>query len=92
MGRYRFALDNLDGRFTVGAGTRWMAAFRDGDGPKLSPVWLVDAMMAYETNHWRYALNVNNLTDKTYLATCLSRGDCWYGARRSAIASVTYKF
>ncbi|NYS11777.1 TonB-dependent siderophore receptor [Achromobacter xylosoxidans] len=91
-GRYRFALDNLDGRFTVGAGTRWMSSFRDGDGPKLSPVWLVDAMMAYETSHWRYALNVNNLTDKTYLATCLSRGDCWYGARRSAIASVTYKF
>lgn len=55
-GRYRFALDNLDGRFTVGAGTRWMSSFRDGDGPKLSP------------------------------------GDCWCGARRSAIASVTYKF
>jgi iron complex outermembrane receptor protein len=91
-GRYRFGLDNLDGRFTVGAGARWMASFRDGNGPKLPPVWLVDSMVSYETSQWRYALNVNNLLDKTYLATCLSRGDCWYGARRSVIASVSYKF
>ncbi|WP_144633537.1 TonB-dependent siderophore receptor [Bordetella genomosp. 13] len=90
-GKYRFAVGGLDG-FAVGAGTRWMSSFHDGAGPQIASVTLVDAMLSYESNQWRYALNVNNLADKTYVATCLSRGDCWYGARRSAIVSATYKF
>jgi iron complex outermembrane receptor protein len=35
---------------------------------------------------------VQNLTDKIYFATCLGRGDCWYGARRTVIASARYRF
>ena len=38
---------------------------------------------------WRFALNANNLTDKQYVASCLERGDCWYGNRRRVFASVT---
>jgi iron complex outermembrane receptor protein len=49
-------------------------------------------MIAYETPDWRLALNANNIFDKVYVSTCLSRGDCWYGARRSIVASATYKF
>ena len=69
-----------------------MSAFKDGNAPETGAVVLFDGMLAYDTAKWRYAINVNNLTDKTYIATCLSRGDCWYGARRSVIASATYRF
>ncbi len=90
-GKYRFALGNVQG-FAVGLGTRWMSNFRDGNAPTTPSVVLFDGMLSYDADNWRYALNVNNITDKTYIATCLSRGDCWYGARRSVIASATYKF
>ena len=49
-------------------------------------------MAAWESQHWRLALNVNNATDKSYVSTCLSRGDCWWGARRNVVASATYRW
>ena len=63
-----------------------------GAGPRVPGMALVDLVLAYETAQWRYALNINNATDKTYVSTCLSRGDCWYGARRNVVASATYRF
>ncbi|HLU19570.1 MAG TPA: TonB-dependent siderophore receptor [Pusillimonas sp.] len=90
-GKYRFAINNTPG-FSVGAGVRWFSSFRDGSGPEVPSLTLVDAMLAYDTKHYRLALNANNLLDKVYVSTCLERGDCWYGARRSVVASVTYKF
>lgn len=62
------------------------------DYPKTPSVTLVDAMVAWENTRWRAALNVTNLSDKVYYSTCLSRGDCWYGARRSVIGSLAYRF
>lgn len=89
--KYRFALAGLTG-FSAGAGVRWMSAFTDGAAPETPSVTLLDLMLAYETAQWRLALNINNATDKSYNAVCLSRGDCWWGARRNAIASATYRF
>jgi iron complex outermembrane receptor protein len=90
-GKYRFAVGDVDG-LSVGEGVRWLGSFRDGAAPHTPSVTLVDAMLAYETPSWRYALNVNNLFDKTYVSTCLSRGDCWYGSQRTIVASATYRF
>lgn len=90
-GKYRFAIGNVTG-LSAGAGVRWLGDFQDGDAPRTPSVTLVDAMLAYETPSWRYAINANNLFDKTYVSTCLSRGDCWYGSRRSIVASATYRF
>ncbi|HWL29910.1 MAG TPA: TonB-dependent receptor, partial [Burkholderiaceae bacterium] len=90
-GKYRFAIGNVTG-LSAGAGVRWLGGFQDGAAPRTPSVTLVDAMLAYETPSWRYALNVNNLLDKTYVSTCLSRGDCWYGSRRSIVASAMYRF
>ena len=90
-GKYSFAVADVPG-FAVGAGVRWMSSFKDGAAPTTQSVVLWDSMVSYENSDWRYALNVNNMFDKTYIATCLSRGDCWYGARRSVVASATYKF
>ncbi|MGR4868797.1 TonB-dependent siderophore receptor [Variovorax sp. LARHSF232] len=92
--KYRFAVAGMPG-FAVGAGVRWMSAFRDtsfGIGPEVPSQTLVDAMISWESAKLRLALNVNNLSDKTYFSTCLSRGDCWYGARRNVVASATYRF
>jgi len=90
-GKYRFAINGTPG-FSAGAGVRWFSSFRDGSGPEVPSLTLVDAMLAYDTKRYRLALNANNLFDKVYVSTCLERGDCWYGARRSVVASVTYKF
>lgn len=53
---------------------------------------LLDPMDAHETGPWRMALNVNNATDRTCVANCLSRGDCGWGARRNAVATLTYRW
>jgi len=92
--KYRFSIGGLSG-FSAGAGVRLMSSFRDlqfGVGPRVPGVALADLVFAYETARWRYALNINNVTDKVYVSTCLSRGDCWYGARRNVVASATYRF
>jgi iron complex outermembrane receptor protein len=92
--RYRFAIAGVTG-FSAGAGVRWMGSFTDvsaGTGPRIPGVALLDLVLAYDTAKWRYALNVNNATDKDYFSTCLSRGDCWFGARRNVVASATYRF
>ncbi|MDS1140230.1 TonB-dependent siderophore receptor [Pusillimonas sp. SM2304] len=90
-GKYRFAIGQTSG-FSAGAGVRWLGSFSDGPAPETPSVTLVDAMLAYETDSWRYALNATNLFNKTYVSTCLGRGDCWWGAQRSIIATATYRF
>ncbi|MBA4110567.1 MAG: TonB-dependent siderophore receptor [Leptothrix sp. (in: Bacteria)] len=81
------------GRFKVGAGARYIGTSTDGtDRNKVPAVTLVDAMLSYDTGDWRMALNVNNLADKRYLTTCLARGDCFLGQRRTAVATASYRF
>ena len=53
---------------------------------------VVDAMLSYDTHDWRYALNINNLADKRYVASCLERGDCWFGQGRRVVLSATYRY
>lgn len=89
--KYRFAIAGTPG-FSIGGGLRFMSAFRDGAAPETPSVTLADLLLAYETGNWRYALNVSNLTDRKYASTCLSRGDCWFGARRNVVATATYLF
>jgi iron complex outermembrane receptor protein len=93
--KYRFAIAGVPG-FSAGAGVRYMGSFRDvsfgGYGPRIPSVTLLDLVLAYETANWRYALNINNATDKEYFSTCLARGDCWWGTRRNIVASATYRF
>ena len=37
-------------------------------------------------------VNVNNLTDKSYIAACNSLSYCYFGAERSIVGSLSYKF
>lgn len=81
---------NLPG-LRLGAGVRYVSRIGDGTGLVFVPsVTLLDAVASYDVGPWRATLNFNNLTDKSYISTCLARGDCWFGQRRNIIASVTY--
>ncbi|MBW7900092.1 MAG: TonB-dependent siderophore receptor [Rhodocyclaceae bacterium] len=51
---------------------------------------LVDAMVGYTTGPWRLALNVTNLTDKDYFASCTY--GCFFGEPRKVIGTVTYRW
>ena len=54
---------------------------------------LGDLMLGYRfSENLDLALNVRNVTDKKYLTSCLTRGDCFPGLRRSVNASLKYSF
>lgn len=55
-------------------------------------VVLGDLAVHYEWQNWRTAINVINLTDKIYVASCASASSCFYGDRRRVTASVSYKW
>jgi iron complex outermembrane receptor protein len=77
----------------VGAGVRHIGSTADDQGNNAVPsVNLYDLLVGYDRGPWRLALNVTNLTDKAYIATCLSRGDCWFGAQRRAVLSAAYRW
>jgi iron complex outermembrane receptor protein len=82
---HRFGSLGLPG-LRAGLGVRHIGTTGTGDAGV--PV----TVPAYDRGDWRFALNANNLSDKTYIAACLSRGDCWFGAKRKVIATVAYRF
>lgn len=86
----RFSIGDTDG-FRAGLGVRYVGSSWDSTNVLKTPsVTLFDAMLGFDHGSWRYALNASNLFDKEYVSTCISRGDCWLGSRRQAIASATY--
>jgi iron complex outermembrane receptor protein len=77
----------------AGAGVRYVGETWDGVDLLATPSnTLVDAMFSVDFGRWHYALNATNLLDETYLATCLERGDCWFGARRNVAVKAAYRF
>lgn len=89
--RYKWALAN--GVFSAGAGVRHVGPSWDGRDSLETPAFtLVDAMLGYETGPWKATLTVNNLADKIHVTTCLNRGDCFYGMRRTVLANLRYTF
>jgi iron complex outermembrane receptor protein len=53
---------------------------------------LGDAVLHYDRDNWRLALNATNLFDKTYVGICGSVNQCFYGERRKVLASVGYRW
>ncbi|WP_419147673.1 TonB-dependent siderophore receptor [Pseudoalteromonas 'SMAR'] len=53
---------------------------------------LVDMMVGYDLEEYEFSLQVDNIADKTVITSCLYRGDCFYGQRRTVSANVKYKF
>jgi len=89
---HRFADWGFPG-LRAGLGVRHAGATGNGIGTVTVPsVTVFDALLGYDAGPWRLALNINNLADKAYVATCLERGDCWFGTRRKAVATVAYRW
>ena len=86
---YAFTGGALDG-VTLGGGVRYVGESVDGD-TQVSSFTLADAMIGYEfAEGWQAQLNVNNLTDKEYVASCDYW--CYFGESRSVIGSVSYRW
>ena len=83
----------LGAGFSIGTGARYTAAIPDESSTVEVPaVTLFDAMVAWESPHWRVAINGSNLEDETVIAVCLERGDCFYGPRSNVVGSISYRF
>ena len=92
-GDYTFQSGPLSG-FGFGAGIRYNGiSYADTANTLVVPAYVLgDLAVHYEVNNWRFALNVTNITDKIYVGSCQTATACFYGDRRRAIASVSYKW
>jgi iron complex outermembrane recepter protein len=90
---YTFQEGPLTG-FGFGGGVRYIGgSFADNLNTMPVPsVVLGDATIHYEWQNWRAALNVINVADTIYVANCSSKDACFYGDRRRATASLSYKW
>ncbi|MDZ7683872.1 MAG: TonB-dependent siderophore receptor [Gammaproteobacteria bacterium] len=79
--------------FKSGLGVRYVGDSQNGADSLVTPSYtLVDMMVGYRLDNWTFRLNAHNITDKEYMATCLSRGDCFLGEKRSVVGTVSYNF
>ncbi|MBR0695012.1 TonB-dependent siderophore receptor [Bradyrhizobium lablabi] len=92
-GDYTFQQGPLTG-FGFGGGVRYVgSSFADPANLLTVPsVVLGDAAIHYEWQGWRAALNVINVADTIYVASCSSPTACFYGDRRRVTASLGYKW
>lgn len=89
-GDYNFGSFGLPG-LKIGAGMRYVGDTRSPRSNAVVPAYtLFDAMVSYTTGPWRFALNATNLTDKTYVGSCVY--GCFYGEPRKVIGTATYRW
>jgi iron complex outermembrane receptor protein len=90
-----YAPEALSG-LRMGAGVRYVGETVSENGLiryETPSYTLGDLMLGYEvSNDLDLQLNIRNITDKEYLTSCLFRGDCFPGVRRTVNASLTYSF
>ncbi len=53
---------------------------------------LLDAGLRFGYRHTLFSVNATNLTDKRYVATCISTAACYYGFERNVIGTAHYRF
>ena len=77
---------------SLGGGVRYIGSRfgNDSNSIDLPSATLVDLAIRYEKDDFKAALNVNNVADEEYVASC--NFGCYYGEGRSVIASVAYKW
>lgn len=79
--------------FRAGGGVRYIGDRfgNDANTYELDSVTLVDMGASYSRENVEMSLNLNNLTDEAYLASCSNFG-CFYGQGREVTAKVSYKW
>ncbi|MCI4185917.1 TonB-dependent siderophore receptor [Dickeya dianthicola] len=99
-GSYSFQNGPLRG-VTLGTGVRYVgSSYGDNaESFKVPAYTLYDAMARYELGSLSsqlkgttVQLNVNNLTDKRYVASCGGDTACFYGSGRTVVATVGYSW
>ena len=80
--------------FGGGAGPRFVGgSFADTQNVYGIPGYVVaDANLHYDREHWRAALNVRNVFDRSVIATCSTTNACFYDIRRTATFSLAYRW
>ena len=100
-GNYTFQEGSPVAGLGIGGGIRYVGAtWGDTANTLRVPDYtLVDLMARYDLGRVSPQLhgatlqvNVNNLFDKDYVASCNTYAWCWYGFRRSVIATVRHRF
>jgi len=85
----------------VGGGVRYIGSSyaNETNTLKVPSVTLFDLMLDYDLGRaspslkgMQVALNVQNLFDKEYIASCSGDSWCWYGYQRSIKASLRYRW
>lgn len=81
----------------LGAGVRYVdesvSETLSGSGKVISPDYvLADALIAIDRGPWSLTVSATNLFDKKYYSTCLGRGDCFVGIRRTVNATLGFSF
>jgi iron complex outermembrane receptor protein len=77
----------------LGAGLRHVDETRgmaQGTAVAVPAFTLFDAMLSYTTGPWKLALNVSNLADRNYVASCTFA--CFFGEPRKAIVTASYRW
>ena len=74
----------------AGAGVRYLGeSFANSANTLVVPAATVfDASLRYEQDDWGVALNVSNIFDLNYVASCASATSCGYGAGRQVSLSL----
>jgi iron complex outermembrane receptor protein len=100
---YTFRGGPLDG-FGAGGGVRYLSSNFGSDTNvatingqdvtfRVPSVTLFDATIHYDWRGFRFAVNAKNLFDREYVATCYNEvSSCFYGSRRTVIASARYRW
>jgi len=97
---YRFQHGPLQG-LLIGAGTRYLgSSWADGTNTfKVPAAWLSDVAVRYTPGAWdsrlynlELGLTIDNVTNKSYVASCTSAPYCSIGLERTITGSVTWYF
>lgn len=84
----------ITSRLKAGLGARYIGpnhGYNDSAPAKVPGYALFDALLGYEIDHWSFRLNIRNLTDKTYFASC-SDTSCYYGDERRINLTASYRW
>ncbi len=90
---YTFQSGQLAG-FGFGGGVRYVGiSYADTANTLVVPSFVLgDLAVHYQIANWRFAVNVTNIADHVYVGGCSSATACFYGDRRRAVASISYKW
>ncbi|WP_439257679.1 TonB-dependent siderophore receptor [Lonepinella sp. BR2271] len=87
---YSFDSGFLNG-LTVGAGVRYITHSVNENQIQLPKATIIDLMARYNiTKNWSAQVNVDNVADRRYVASCYWW--CYYGAERRITGNLSYKF